>query len=76
VWLYLCKECLQRITKKLNPLRYRSFDIIKEVNINAFKLRVTPYMQISLVVNVEYMKLFKASMLDGEEDHHVLSTIE
>ena len=28
------------------------------------------------MVNVEYMKLFKASMLDGEEDHHVLPTIE
>jgi hypothetical protein len=33
-------------------------------------------MQISLVVNVEYLKLFEPSMLDEEEEHQVLPTVE
>jgi len=33
-------------------------------------------MQISSVVNVEYFKLFERSMLDEEEEHQVLPTVE
>jgi hypothetical protein len=46
------------------------------VNENAFRLKLPPYMQISLVVNVEYLKLFEPSMLDEEEEHQVLPTVE
>jgi hypothetical protein len=55
------------MTKKLKPLRYGPFDIIEQVNENAFRLRIPPYMKINSVVNVEYLKLFEPSMLDEEE---------
>jgi hypothetical protein len=46
------------------------------VNENAFRLKLPPYMQINLVVNVEYLKLFEPSMYDEEEEHQVLPTVE
>jgi hypothetical protein len=76
VWLYLCKEQLQGETKKLKPLRYGPFEIIEQVNENAFRLKLPPYMQINSVVNVENLKLFEPSMLDEEEEHQVLLTVE
>jgi hypothetical protein len=76
VWLYLYKERLQGATKKLNPLRYGPFEIIEKVNENVFMIKLPPYMQIKLVVNMEYLKLFKPSMLDEEEEHQVLPTIQ
>jgi hypothetical protein len=33
-------------------------------------------MKINSVVNVENLKLFEPSMLDEEDEHHVLSNIE
>ena len=76
VWIYLNKERLQWETKKLKPLRYGPFEIIEQVNENAFRLNLPPYMQISSVVNVEYLKLFEPSMLDEEEEHQVLPIME
>jgi hypothetical protein len=74
VWLYLSKERLQGAMKKLKPLRYGPFEIIEQVNENAFKLKLPPYMQINSVVNMEYLKLFEPSMLDEEEENQVLPT--
>jgi hypothetical protein len=34
------------------------------------------YMQINSVVNMEYLKLFEPSMLDEEEEHHVIPIVE
>ena len=61
VWLYLWKEHLQGAAKKLKPLRYGPFHIIEQVNENASWLRLPLYMHINLVVNVEYLRLFKPS---------------
>ena len=49
---------------------------MKGVNENAFKLRLPPSMQTNSMVNVEYLKLFWPSMLDGEEAHNVLSIVK
>jgi hypothetical protein len=46
------------------------------VNENAFTLKLHPYMKINSVVNMEYLKLFKYFMLDEEEEHHILPTVE
>ena len=35
-----------------------------------------PYMQISSVANVENLKFFEPSMIDEEEEHQVLRTME
>jgi hypothetical protein len=69
VWLHLYKEQLQGEIKKLKPLRYGPFEIIEQVNENAFRLKLPSYMQINSVVNVENLKLFEPSMLDEEEEH-------
>ena len=74
MWIYLCRERLQGASKKLKHLRYGPFEIIEQVNENAFGLKIPPYMQINSVVNVEYLKLFEPSMLDEEEEHQDLPT--
>jgi hypothetical protein len=67
---------LQGETKKLKPPRYGSFDIIEKANENSFRLKLPPYMYISLVVNVEYLNLFEPSMLYEEEDRQFLPIFE
>jgi hypothetical protein len=76
VALSLCKERLQGEIKQLKPLRYEPFYITEQVSKNTFRLKLPPYMQINSVVNVENLKLFEPSMLDEEEEHQVLPTIE
>jgi hypothetical protein len=61
---------------KLMPLRYGPFEIIKQVNENAFGMKLPPCIQINLVLNVEYLNFFEPSMLDEEEENHVLPTVE
>jgi hypothetical protein len=60
----------------VKPLKYRPFEIIEYVNEKTFRWRLPPYMKITSMVNVEYMRLFELSMFDGEENHQVLPTIE
>jgi hypothetical protein len=54
-------------TKKLNPFRYGSFEIIEQVNENAFIMKLPTYMQINSMVNMENLNMFEPSMLDEEE---------
>ena len=61
---------------KLMPLRYGPFEIIEQVNENAFRLKLPRYMNIISMVNMENLKLFKPSMVDEEEEHQVLPTVE
>jgi len=63
VWLHLSKEMLQGPTKKLKPIKYGPFEIMEQVSENAFRLNLPVYMNIYLVVNVEYLKLYEPSML-------------
>jgi hypothetical protein len=51
--------------KKLKPLRYGPFDIIEQVNENAFKLILPPYMNY-LSGECGVFEIFEPSMLDGE----------
>jgi hypothetical protein len=76
LWLYIYKEKLQGEIKKLNPVRYGPFEIIEQVNENAFKKKIPLYMQISSMVNVENLKFFKPSMLDEEEENQVIPVVE
>ena len=52
----------------MKPIRYGPFVIIEQVGQNAFKLDLPPYMGIHPTFNVNSLKLFEPSMLDGEED--------
>lgn len=67
VWLHINKERLQDPTKKLKPIRYGPFKIMEQVSENAFRLNFLKYMNIYLVMNVEYLKLYEPSMLIEDE---------
>jgi hypothetical protein len=54
---------------KLKPILYGPFTILEKNGTNAFRLDLTPYMQIYSVVNVKNLKLFEPPMImdQGEE---------
>ncbi|BFG20045.1 hypothetical protein CerSpe_063190 [Prunus speciosa] len=68
VWLHLGKERLTGEGKKLKPIRYGPFKIIKQIDDNAFQLELPPYMHMYLVINVKNLKLFEPSLLDDDPD--------
>jgi hypothetical protein len=64
VWLYLNKESLQGLGKKIKALWYGPFEVLEKVGDNAYRLKLPLYMHIYLVVNVENLKFYEPSMLD------------
>ena len=69
VWLYISKDKLKWEGKKLNLIRYGPLKFVQKIGNNAFQLYLPPYMGISLVVNVENLKLYEPPMIiDPEED--------
>ncbi|GKE35817.1 hypothetical protein Tco_1455139, partial [Tanacetum coccineum] len=52
--------------KKLKPIRYGPFRILKKIGENACKLELLAYLELYSVVNVDKLKLFEPSMLDDE----------
>ncbi|GJY21195.1 transposable element [Tanacetum coccineum] len=52
--------------KKLKPIRYGPFRILKKIGENACKLELPAYIELYYVVNVYKLKLFEHSMLDDE----------
>lgn len=64
MWLYLYKEILQEGVKKVNPLRYGPFHLIEKASENDLKLSI-PHVNINSIVNVNYIKLFDPSLMDG-----------
>ncbi|GJR27666.1 transposable element [Tanacetum coccineum] len=66
VWLHLGKDRLKGEGKKLKPIRYDPFQILKKIGENACKLELPAYMELYFVVNVDKLKLFDPSMLDDE----------
>jgi hypothetical protein len=55
---------------------YGSFEIIEQLNDNDFKLNLPPYTRKYSMINVEKLKLFEPSMLDGTNEEQVLPTLE
>ena len=52
--------------KKLKPIHYGSFKIIKKVGNNAFQLDFPSYMQMYSVVNVENLCLYEPPLIDDQ----------
>ena len=71
VWLHLGKERLTGEGKKLKPIRYGPFKIIKQIGDNAFQLELPPYMHMYSVINAENLKLFEPSLLDDDPDEDI-----
>ncbi|KAH9288500.1 hypothetical protein KI387_032617 [Taxus chinensis] len=67
---------MQGKAKKLKSLRYGPFEILEQVGKNAFRLDLSPYMRMYLVLNVENLHLFEPSMLDQEEEGLLLLSIK
>ncbi|CAL2244419.1 unnamed protein product [Prunus armeniaca] len=77
VWLHLGKERLIGEGKKLKPIRYGPFKIIKQIGDNAFQLELPPYMHMYSVINAENLKLFEPSLLDDDpEEDTRLSSVD
>jgi hypothetical protein len=53
---------------KLKLLKYGTYPIIKQIEVNTFKLGPLPCMGNHLVFNVDSLKLCKPSMLDGDKE--------
>ncbi|XP_026454491.1 uncharacterized protein LOC113355760 [Papaver somniferum] len=70
-WSRIGKERLKGEWKKLKPIRYGPFRIVKQFGDNAFQLDLPPYMQMYFVINAEYLKLFEPPLLNEEEDQEL-----
>ena len=62
--------------KKLKPIHYGPFKIIKQVGNNAFQLDLPSYMQMYSVVNVENLRLYEPPLIDDEGSDIQLPSIE
>jgi len=74
--LYISKERMQGEGKKLKPIRYGPFKILKKVGNNAFQLDLTSYMQMYSVVNVENLRLYEPPLITDHESTIQLPSIE
>ncbi|XP_038973019.1 uncharacterized protein LOC120105044 [Phoenix dactylifera] len=61
--------------KKLKPIRYGPFKILRKIGDNAYQLELPVYMEMYSVVNIEKLKPFEPSMLD-DEPGETLPTVE
>ncbi|GKA83290.1 reverse transcriptase [Tanacetum coccineum] len=76
VWLHLGKERLKGEGKKIKPIRYGPFRILKKYGENVCQLELPSYMEMYSVVNVDKLKLFEPSMLDEEPGEYLPSLDE
>jgi hypothetical protein len=62
--------------KKLKPIRYGPFKILKQVGNNSFQLDLPSYMQMYSVVNVENLCLYEPPLIVDYESDIQLPSIE
>ena len=69
VWLHISKERMQGEGKRLNPIHYGPFKILKKVGNNAFQPDFPSYMEMYSIVNVENLCLYEPPLIaDHESD--------
>ena len=76
VWLHLQKEHLQGPHRKIFPLCYGAYKIIKKVGENAFELNLPPFLGVHLVFNVELLKPYFPPLLDIADVANEINHIE
>ena len=74
--MHISKDRMQGEGKKLKPIRYGPFKILKQVGNNPFQLDLPSYMQMYSVVNVENLRLYEPPLIDDSENHVQLPSIE
>ena len=67
VWLHISKERMQGEGKKMKPIHYGPFKILKKVGNNAFQLDFPSYMQMYSIMNVENLCLYEPPLIDDYE---------
>jgi hypothetical protein len=76
VWLHISKERLEGEGKKLKPIHYGPFNIIKQVGNNAFQHDSPSYMKMYSVFNVENLCLYEPPLIDDQGSDIQLPSIE
>jgi len=61
--------------KKLKPIRYGPFKILKKIGKNAFHLHLLAYMHIYSVVNAENLRLFEPFLIEDPKEQIQLPSI-
>ena len=67
---------MQREGKKLKPIHYGPFKILKQVGNNAFQLDFPSYMQMYSIVNVENLRLYEPPLIVDHESDIQLPSID
>ena len=62
--------------KKLKPIHYGPFNIIKQVGNNAFQLDLPSYMKIYSIVNVENLHLYEIPLINDQGSDIQLPSIK
>ena len=62
--------------KKIKPICYGPFKIIKKVGNNEFQLDLPSYMQMYSVVNVENLRLYEPPLINDQGSDVQLTSIE
>ena len=74
--MHISEERMQGEGKKLKPIRYGPFNIIKQVGNNAFQLDLPSYMKMRLVVNIEKLRLYEPPLIDDQRSNVQLPSME
>lgn len=64
VWLHLEKERFSGPHRKLNPLRYGPYTILKKIGENYFELSIPPYLGLHSVFNVDLLRPYFPPLLE------------
>ena len=67
VWLHLKKERFYGPYKKMTPLRYVPYNILKQIGENSFHLDIPAFLGLHLVFNVDLLQPYHASLLEHNE---------
>lgn len=76
VWFYIRKDKMQGEGKKLKPIRYGPFKILRKIGENSFRLGFPTYMHIYSVINEENLRLFEPSLIEDREEQSQLPSID
>ena len=74
--MHISKERIQGEGKKLKPIHYGPFKIIKQVGNNEFQLDLPSYMQMYSIVNVKNLRLYEPPLIDDQGSDIQLPSIE
>ena len=67
VWLHLKKERFTGPYRKMKPLQYGPYSILKQIGENTFKLDIHAFLGLHLVFNVDLLRPYHAPLLEQND---------